>query len=177
MTMGAGSSGIMVAVLAWLISAFDWRTTLLIIAALQLAISVRDKPEEMGLQPDGDLPDNPGEAGAMVAPGLVEPEGFTVRHALASSAFWRLAIAVALGNLSSVAIIVHQIPFFTGSVGLSEGAAAASVTAMTLMSLAGRFGFGYLANFVDKRFVMARAYAILVLAVSASLKRCQFGWQ
>ena len=48
---------------------------------------------------------------------------------------------------------------------------------MTLMSLAGRFGFGYLANFVDKRFVMARAYAILVLAVSASLKRCQFGWQ
>ena len=130
----------------------------------------------MGLQPDGDLPDNPGEAGAMVAPGLVEPEGLTVRHALASSAFWRLAIAVALGNLGSVAIIVHQIPFFTGSVACLRGRPPPP-SAMTLMSLAGRFGFGYLANFVDKRFVMARAYAILVLAVSASLKRRQFGWQ
>src|SRR3990172_12082240 len=146
MTMGAGTSGVMVIVLAWLISTFDWRNALLIIAALQLAVcvplalSVRDRPEEIGLLPDGDLPDDPAdEEGAAPAPPRAGDEGMTVRQSLASSAFWRLAIAVALGNVGSMAIIVHQIPFFTSSVGLSEGAAAASVTAMTLMSLVGRF--------------------------------------
>jgi len=172
MTMGAGTSGVMVIVLAWLISTFDWRNALLIIAALQLAVcvplalSVRDRPEEIGLLPDGDLPEDPAdEEGAAPAPPRAGDEGMTVRQSLAFSAFWRLAIAVALGNVGSMAIIVHQIPFFTSSVGLSEGAAAASVTAMTLMSLVGRFGFGYVADLVDKRFVMAGAYALLALAV------------
>ncbi len=172
MTMGAGTSGVMVIVLAWLISTFDWRNALLIIAALQLAVcvplalSVRDRPEEIGLLPDGDLPGDPAdEEGAAPAPPRAGDEGMTVRQSLASSTFWRLAIAVALGNVGAMAIIVHQIPFFTSSVGLSGGAAAASVTAMTLMSLVGRFGFGYVADLVDKRFVMAGAYALLALAV------------
>jgi len=170
MTMGAGTSGVMVIVLAWLISTFDWRNALLIVAALQLAVcvplalSVRNRPEEIGLLPDGDLPDDPAEEGAAPPPRIGD-EGMTVRQSLASSAFWRLAIAVALGNVGSMAIIVHQIPFFTNNVGLSDTAAAASVTAMTLMSLAGRFGFGYAADLVDKRFVMAGAYALLALAV------------
>ena len=170
MTMGAGTSGVMVIVLAWLISTFDWRNALLIVAALQLAVcvplalSVRNRPEEIGLLPDGDLPDDPAEEGAAPPPRIGD-EGMTVRQSLASSAFWRLAIAVALGNVGSMAIIVHQIPFFTNSIGLSDGLAAASVTAMTLMSLAGRFGFGYVADLVDKRFVMAGAYALLALAV------------
>ena len=170
LAMGTGSSGIMVVVLAWLISAFDWRNALVIIAVVQLAVciplalSIRDRPEDIGLQPDGDTPDA-GDEGVAVAPGIAEPEGLTVRQALRSSAFWRMAMALSLGNLGTMAIIVHQIPFFTGSVGLSEGAAAASVTGMTLVSVGGRFGFGYVSDFIDKRFVMAGAYALLALAV------------
>ena len=171
LAMGTGSSGIMVVVLALLISAFDWRNALLIIAVVQLAVciplalSIRDRPEDIGLHPDGDQPDPGGEGEVAVAPGIAEPEGLTVRQALRSSAFWRMAMALSLGNLGTMAIIVHQIPFFTGSVGLSEGAAAASVTGMTLVSVGGRFGFGYVSDFIDKRFVMAGAYALLALAV------------
>lgn len=171
LAMGTGASGIMVVVLAWLISAFEWRNALLIIAVVQLAVciplalSIHNRPEDIGLHPDGDPPDSGGEEEVAVAPGFAEPEGLTVRQALRSSAFWRLAVAVSLGNLGTMAIIVHQIPFLTGSVGLSEGAAAASVTGMTLVSVGGRFGFGYVADFVDKRLVMAGAYAVLALAV------------
>jgi MFS family permease len=64
-----------------------------------------------------------------------------------------------------IAIVVHQIPFFTSSVGLSEGMAAASVTAMTLLSLVGRLGFGQLADTMDKRYVMAIAHALTGLAL------------
>ncbi len=171
LAMGTGSSGIMVVVLAGLISAFDWRNALVIIAVVQLAVciplalSIRDRPEDIGLHPDGDQPDPGGDEKVAVAPGFAEHEGLTVRQALRSSAFWRIALAVSLGNLGAMAIIVHQIPFFTGSVGLSEGAAAASVTGMTLVSVGGRFGFGYVSDFIDKRFVMAGAYVLLALAV------------
>ena len=171
LAMGTGASGVMVVVLAWLISAFEWRNALLIIAVVQLAVclplalTIHNRPEDIGLHPDGEPQDLRGEESVAVAPGPAEPEGLTVRQALGSSAFWRLAVAVSLGNLGTMAIIVHQIPFFTGSIGLSEGAAAASVTGMTLVSVGGRFGFGYMADFVDKRFVMAGAYAMLALAV------------
>jgi MFS family permease len=170
MAMGAGSSGIMVVILAGLVSAFGWRDALLIIAVVQLvvcvplALSVRNRPEDLGLLPDGDVDDGPPQE-KVAAPGLAELEGTTVRQALRSSAFWRMALAVGLGNLGAVAIIVHQVPFFTGSVGLSQGAAAASVTAMLMVSIGGRFGFGYMSDLVDKRFVMAAAYALLALAV------------
>lgn len=170
MAMGAGSSGVMVVILAGLVSAFGWRDALLIIAVVQLvvcvplALSVRNRPEDLGLLPDGDVDDGPPRE-EVAAPGLAELEGTTVRQALRSSAFWRMALAVGLGNLGAVAIIVHQVPFFTGSVGLSQGAAAASVTAMLMVSIGGRFGFGYMSDLVDKRFVMAAAYALLALAV------------
>jgi MFS family permease len=170
MAMGAGSSGVMVVILAGLVSAFGWRDALLIIAVVQLvvcvplALSVRNRPEDLGLLPDGDVDDGPHRE-EVAAPGLAELEGTTVRQALRSSAFWRMALAVGLGNLGAVAIIVHQVPFFTGSVGLSQGTAAASVTAMLMVSVGGRFGFGYMSDLVDKRFVMAAAYALLALAV------------
>lgn len=172
LAMGTGTSGVMVVVLALLISAFGWRDALLIIAVLQLAIclplalSIRNRPEDLGLRPDGDIVEEPVDTPDVVAtPGAGEPAGLTVRQALRASAFWRMALAVGLGNAGAMAIIVHQIPFFTSSVGLSEKVAAASVTGMTLASLTGRFGFGYFADVLDKRLVMAGSHAVLALAV------------
>ncbi|MBI2912869.1 MAG: MFS transporter [Chloroflexi bacterium] len=171
MTMGAGASGVMVVVLASLISAFGWRSALVIVAVAQLvvclplALSIRNRPEDLGLSADGRAGPQPNGIAANGPLPAPEPEGLTVRQALRSSSFWRLSIAVALANLGTTAIIVHQIPFFTSSVGLSEGVAAASVTAMTLMSLIGRFAFGYLADSIDKRVVMASAYALAGVAI------------
>jgi MFS family permease len=169
MAMGSGSSGVMVVVLAWLVSSFDWRNALVIIAVAQLvicvplALSIRNRPEDMGLSPDGD--DDSDHQGAAAKPGLAEPEGTTVWRALRSAAFWRMAIGLGLGNAGAVAIIVHAVPFFTKSVGVSDGLAAASMTAMILMSLGGRFGFGFIADQIDKRIVMGAAYAMLALGV------------
>ena len=60
MTVGAGASGVMVLVLSGLISAFGWRDALVIVAIAQLvvciplALSIRNRPEDLGLEPDGD---------------------------------------------------------------------------------------------------------------------------
>jgi len=182
MTVGAGTSGIMVLVIEVLISSFGWRDALVIIAVAQLAVcfplamSVRNRPEELGLAADGEpltLADAiPGEA---PRPPKVA-EGMTVREAVRSSSFWKLSLALALTNVGTIAVIVHQIPFFTSSVGVAEGLAAASVTVMTLLSLVGRLGFGQLADSVDKRWVMAAAFALsgLSLLLFATIYE---GWQ
>jgi len=179
MTVGAGTSGVMVLVLAVLISTVGWRDALLMMAAVQLAVclplaaSVRNRPEEMGLLADGE-PFAATEAGT--APAVQPAEGLTARQALKTGTFWKMSIAAGLTNLGAVAIVVHQIPFFTSSVGLSEGLAAASVTAMTLLSLLGRLGFGHLADTVDKRHVMAAAYGLTALAL-ALYAGVYDGWQ
>lgn len=171
LTVGGGVSGIMVVVLAMLISVTGWRDTLLILGLTQmvicvpLALSIRNRPEDLGLKPDGisephQEPSLPSESDSAQA-----SEGLTVREALRSRSFWRFGISIALFNLGTTAIVVHQIPFFTSGIGLSEGAAAASVTAFTLMSIIGRFSGGYFADFVDKRFILAGTYTLTGISI------------
>jgi len=169
MTVGAGTSGVMVLILALLISELGWRSSLLIMAGLQLAVcvplalSVRTRPEEMGLRPDGDPWDSPEQAANPPPPATLE--GFTVAEAVRSPSFWKLSLAMMLTNLGTLAIVVHQIPFLTSQVDVSEGAAAATVTAMTLLSLLGRLGLGQLADVMDKRKVLAISLGITALSL------------
>lgn len=172
MTVGAGTSGVMVLVLELLISGFGWRTALVIMAVTQiavcipLALSMRNRPEEIGLRPDNEPWDDPeGDPVEHTTKTFQQQEGMTVGEALRSGSFWKLSLAVMLTNLGTTAIIVHQIPFFTSSVGLSEGLAAGTVTAMTLMSLVGRLSFGQMSDYMDKRFVMAGAFALAALSL------------
>lgn len=168
MTAGAGTSGVMVLVLELLISSFGWRDALIIMAVVQLvicfplAMTVRNRPDEIGLYPDGD-------AAPVLAEGEeakpFQAEGLTLRQALATRAFWQLSFAVMLTNIGMIAVIVHQIPYFTKNIGLSEGLAAGTVTAMTLISLSGRFGMGQLADIQDKRRVLASSFALCALAL------------
>jgi MFS family permease len=169
MTAGAGTSGVMVLVLELLISSFGWRDALVIMAVTQLivcfplAMTIRNRPDEIGLMPDGEPPTSTNEGDSPRTP--VYAEGLTLGQAVRTRAFWQLSFAVMLTNVGMIAVIVHQIPFFTKSIGISEGLAAASVTAMTLISLSGRFGMGQLADVVDKRRVLATSFGTCALAL------------
>ncbi len=98
---------------------------------------------------------------------LLETQGMTSREALRSSVFWRVSIAMALSSFATTAVIVHQVPFLEESAGMSEAAAAGSVTAMTVLSILGRLGLGSAADFLPNRVVMAVAY--LCVGISLAL--------
>ena len=68
-----------------------------------------------------------------------------------------MALTFALSNFATTAIIVHQIPFLVEQVHTSESFAAASVTIMTAISLAGRLGFGTAADRYSKALLTAAA--------------------
>ncbi|MGQ9571689.1 MAG: MFS transporter [Dehalococcoidia bacterium] len=179
MTMGAGTSGVMVVVLATLIDFTDWRTALLVMGLTQwaicfpLALIVRDRPQDMGLLPDGEPAPTPAAqpvAADQGQPPATDPEhpskavispqdeGFTVGQALRTRCFWFVAIAMSLVGFGSQAVIVHQIPFMEDSLHLTTQSASLVAMAMPIVSLAGRLGFGWLADYVDKRKVLAASY-------------------
>jgi sugar phosphate permease len=189
---GAGASGVMVLVLATLISAFGWREALLItgivqwVVCLPLALVVRHRPEEMGLLPDGEPPLPRPEverAAALADPdGVgdgslpVEDSGLTIAQALRTRSFWLLALAMALAGFGSTAIIVHQVAFVTEATGLSDEQAAVVAMMMPIISLAGRLGFGWLADYREKRLVLAASYVLLGLGILL-LAAAQQPWQ
>jgi sugar phosphate permease len=188
LTAGVGSSGVMVVVLATLISAFGWREALLIMGLAQwvlcipLALVVRHRPQEMGLLPDGEPPQPRPEAaqggrlegraaalaeadGIADGPPRLQVAGFTVAQALRTRTFWLLALAMALAGFGSTAIIVHQVVYVTEAVGLSDEEAAVVAMMMPMISVVGRLGFGWLADYRDKRQVLAASYVLLGVGI------------
>jgi sugar phosphate permease len=154
MTFGGGLGGLSAIVFAELIAEFGWRDALVAVAVVQLvvcmplALSMRNRPEDMGLPVDGIAEDAAAAAGRRAVPttGLE----LTGREALRSALFWKVALTFALSNFATTAIIVHQIPFLVEEVGSTEAFAALSVTIMTAISLAGRLGFGLAADRYSK---------------------------
>jgi cyanate permease len=161
MTLGGGAGGLFAIVFAWLIDGFGWRDALVIIAVMDivlcvpLALSIRNRPADLGLEPDGqplDVPVVSSEAGRR--PNAEGPE-ITTADALRSTMFWRLAFVFGLSNFATTAVIVHQVPFLEEQVGFTETAAAASVTVMIAISIVGRLGFGGAADRYSAALVMA----------------------
>ena len=172
---GEGASGIMVLVAVLLIAVFEWRTGLMILSIGQLAIciplalTVRNRPEEVGLLPDGEPP-APGEPSAGLPPepadgtsrgsGMRQPEGLTIGQALRTRSFWLLAFAQVLAWVGSFAIVIHVIAYLDESGGFTEEGAALIAMGIPFGSLIGRLGFGWLADYLSKRWLLAAAWIL-----------------
>ncbi len=86
---------------------------------------------------------------------------FTVREALHTRAFWQLALAMSLAQLTTSALTVHMIPALE-SFDISTGLAGFVVMFVALTSIIGRLGGGILGDYIDKRYVLAVSLAALV---------------
>jgi len=177
---GEGASGIMVLVTALLIAVFEWRTGLMILGIGQLAIciplalTVRNRPDEVGLLPDGEPPAL-GEASAGLPPeaadgtsrgsGMGQPEGLTIGQALRTRSFWLLAFAQVLAWVGSFAIVIHVIAYLDESGGFTEEGAAVIAMGIPFGSLVGRLGFGWLADYLGKRRLLAAAWVLQGLGI------------
>jgi OFA family oxalate/formate antiporter-like MFS transporter len=174
-TAGEGASGVMVLVAALLIAVFEWRTGLMILGSGQLAIciplalTVRNRPDEVGLLPDGEppasgepssgLPPEPAD-GTSQGSGMRQPEGLTTGQALRTRSFWLLAFAQVLAWVGSFAIVIHVIAYLDESGGFTEEGAAVIAMGIPFGSLVGRLGFGWLADYLGKRWLLAAAWIL-----------------
>ncbi len=182
LSLGAGLGGLICAPAAALvISHFGWRTAflgigiLIWVVVIPLSLVVRERPEDMGLRPDGDPPDQDSDPGRQGEPASAAASSdYTLKQALASSAFWIIALTFFFSSLSHSVVFVHAIPALTDA-GISAEMAAFSVGLLTVVSIAGRLSFGYLGDFVDKRYLFLFAYilqggGVLILMIAQEMR-------
>lgn len=177
---GPGASGLMVVLAAVLIGQFGWRSGLMMLGIAQLAIcvplalTVRHRPQEVGLLPDGEPP-APREVPANPSPeategragggGMGQLEGLTIGQALRTRFFWLLGLGMLLVSVGSFAVIVHVIAYLDESGGFTEEGAAVIAMGIPFGSLVGRLSFGWLADYLSKRWLLAVAWILQGLGV------------
>ncbi len=130
----------------WLIDEAGWRQAWLwlgvstwVLLVPCAALMVRNRPEDLGLTPDGD----PGGSGAGKADTSADAAeaGLTLGEAMRTSTFWICAGAVATMSLLVTAVFFHQVSILE-SRGLSPGEASRvfAVSALTMVAFMPVFG-------------------------------------
>ena len=118
-----------------------------------VSILVVNKPEDMGLLPDGDPTPQAGqENGASQMDGL--EDGFTVSEAMRTVAFWILAVANAVPAMLITGMIFHQISYFQGQ-GLDAQSAANIFPILSVAMVISMVIYGQLLDRIETSTVVA----------------------
>ncbi len=178
--VGFGVSGILVPLVALSISQYGWRETAVVIGivlgviGILLSLLMRHKPSQYGYLPDGETSEpllelrnapvlHPSSEIEKQDSGFSVPS-FTAREAVRTRAFWFIAFAFFFQHIATSAVMVHIVPYLE-SVNVPTAMAATAVTGMTLFSLIGRLGFGFLGDFTNKRYLIAISLAIQTIGL------------
>ena len=138
---------------------FGWRTCALFIGILTIALAfplsrlVSNRPEDLGLTPDGDspVPAAPSPAHAGVTPSETEEDGYTWQEAIRTRTFWLLSFGDAFGTIAWVTVAVH-LGLMLDDRGFSLQIISATVAVYTAVSAIFFLVGGYLGD----RFPMKR---------------------
>ncbi len=175
---GIHLGGLLVPALALGIELYGFRWTTfgiaIFLAALILPVFtvLRDKPEDIGLLPDGDRPTGRRPSDARTAQSAAvddEPE-FTAKQALMTRAFWILTVVHMSSSVSIVTLALHLAPKLT-DMGMSLSGAGTIVLIYTLLALPTQFVAGWLADRMPKPplicfFILLQGVAIMIIAVT-----------
>jgi MFS family permease len=154
-----------------MIASYGWRQTYGIYGILMGIVSVpliffviRNSPESMGLNIDGE-DDSPSDA--VSAPVLRENEiGYSMRDALKTGTFWLIFGAIFFVQFAASGFGLHAVSFLSDS-GLPNVRATDIWASVQFVSIAARFLFGYLSERYQKRYFAAAANVSRVISLAA----------
>ena len=166
---GFGVGGLLVPVIVGLIDIFDWRMAMLICGAgawvlcAPLSLLVRHKPEQYGYLPDGEasiaiIPDE------VLASAQIAQDKTGVKQALTSRFFWHVALSLTCQGMALSAVITHVMPYLS-SVGIVRSTSGALASAIPLVSIGGRLGFGWLGDRFSKKWTAVTGFALTALGL------------
>ncbi len=123
-----------------------------LVILLPLCYWFRNKPEDMGLLPDGATrPPTTGSRG----PARRETRDYTVREALHTQAYWLLLLGAGLRQTATLGILVSLFPILVDDKGMSTQMAANLIGAMSAINFVSRLVMGYMGDRVSKQAIMA----------------------
>jgi len=169
LSVGAGVGGFVCApIAALLIVRYGWRYSfvvmgvVILVVGLPLSRVIRDSPEEMGLRPDGDPVDEAHSSRGAQGPDhpvelAIGVKDWTLKQAMASRVYWILVGSFFLSGMAHAVVTVHAVISLTDA-GISAESAALGLGSMVLLSVIGRLGFGWMGDFIDKRYLLIILY-------------------
>jgi MFS family permease len=157
MSTGIGAGGLVLAPVigGYLIPNLGWSWSYRILAVLvwlliPLVLAViRTRPADLGLYPDGVAQPEPETANGI---SRSSSGGLTLKQAVATSAFWLIAVSYFTNGFSQVGLIQTQVPYLE-DIGFPVGAAAGALGVVGLGSLIGKFSFGWLCDRMPAKYV------------------------
>jgi len=168
MSAGFGASGLMLPLIVWLVDACGWRTALIAlglgmwIIGIPLALIVRDSPEQYGYLPDGASPDGPTIRDDSQAMG----SSITIWEVLKDRSLFCLNLAEAIRFMVLASVVIHIMPYLSNT-GTPRSTAGVIAAAIPLVSIIGRFAFGWLGDVFDKRYITSLAFCLMAIGVFA----------
>ncbi len=149
----------------WLCTQYSWRTAWFVLGCLVSAslvlpslLFIRDRPEDLGLQPDGldSLAHSREPKGGTVS-------GWSVAQVLRDPTFWKLLAVPATSGMVGTGLIFHQVNLL-GSHGVSNFWAVALLSIQAAIATLAAFGAGWLTDRYSNRHLLVIAMLMLVLA-------------
>lgn len=167
----------------WLTEQMGWRAAWLWLGVLTwlllippILLLVQNKPEDMGLQPDGNAGRDGGSSGAAASPQGAEV-GLTVKEAVRTSAFWITALSLATLSMLVTALFFHQVSIFTAQ-GVDPHTAArvfsaSAITMVLAMPLIGRLLDRFPTKPIFAGAMLTQSAALIAIcSCTISVRRC-----
>jgi MFS family permease len=172
----------------WLIGQFGWQTGWLVLAGLVWGVLlvpslflIRDRPEELGLLPDGDVAglksdprplasstDLPEIHRMAVAVPASEPRGWQVAEVLRETTFWKLLAVPATSGMVGTGLVFHAVSLL-GSRGVPAAWALALISFQAAIATIVALGAGMLTDRFPNRYLLAAAMLLLATSVAIVL--------
>jgi MFS family permease len=161
--VGTSVGGIVIpGLMAWWLHSLGWRGTLenlalciVLIVFPFLVLTIRGKPSDVGLQPEGWKP------GADVPIGIPE---LTMKDIIRHPGYWQIGLSVGLLLSVYIAILANLAPYAT-SLGVSTAQASTLIMTVAIMGLLGKLVFGMAADKVNLKIGLGAAIALLIIAL------------
>lgn len=154
-----------------LVDAAGWRAAWVVlgaaggltIAALSL-ILIRNRPEDLGLQPDGDPDEADAPQGASSPRQAAREHSWTVREAMRTGTFWRISAAYGLLMAAMGSIGVFWVAFLL-SLDVAPGVAAIAFATQAFTQVAAAMAVGPWIDRVQPRYVAMAGFASVAAAM------------
>ena len=165
---GFGASGMIIPLIVWMIAVFGWRMTLIVlgigmwIIGVPAAFVMRNKPEN---EPDVSTMEKSDKHNDLSQKGS-DDKRFRYTEILKKKSFLFVNLAEVIRLMALMAVVTHIMPYLS-TMDISRMSSGLMAAGIPLLSIAGRFGFGWLGDIFEKKYVMAISFSLMALGMLA----------